>query len=78
MDAVQVDAGGEEIAVPRQRERGEIAAPAAAPDADPRRIDVASRREPAAGGEDVAIFGRALAARVRRVAEGEPVAGPLR
>ena len=75
MDAVEIDARSEEIAVARQCQGRQVAAPAPAPDADAGRVDVRACGEPPPGGEDVAIFRSAFAPRLGRIAEGLAVAG---
>ncbi len=72
---MEIDPGGEHVAVPRQRQRGQVTAPATAPDADPRRVDLAARGEPFRPGQHVAIFRGAAARDLGRVAEGAAIAG---
>ena len=74
VDAVEVDAGGEEVGVAGEGERGEVAAVASAPDADVGGVDVGTRAEVSGGGEDVVVFGCAVRAAVLALAEVEAVA----
>ena len=64
VDAVEVDAGGEDVGVAGEGERGEVAAVASAPDADVGGVDVGARTQVGCSGEDVGIFGCAVGAGV--------------
>ncbi len=72
--AVEVDASGEEVGVAGQGEGGEIAAVAAAPDADALGIDTGKRAKVFCGGKDIVIFRAAVRACVLALAEVETIA----
>src|SRR6185503_10334333 len=74
VNAVDVDAGGEDVGGTAQRQRRQEAAVRAAPDADAARIDVGPRLQPAAAGDDVQVLGCAAGARLLRVVERVAVA----
>ena len=69
MDAVEVDAGGEEIGGAGEGEGGEVAAVTASPDADAGRVDIGEGAEVFGGGEDVIVLLGAVGAGVDALAE---------
>ena len=54
--AVDVDAGGEDVGIPAERERRQVAAIRSAPDADAFRIDVGTILQIPSAGDDVEIL----------------------
>src|SRR5665213_649704 len=74
VDAVEVDAGSEEVGVAGEGERGEVAAVASSPDADVGGVDVGARAEVGDGDEDVVVFGCAVRSAMLALAEVEAVA----
>ncbi|MCY1171312.1 hypothetical protein D9M73_114180 [compost metagenome] len=56
VDAVKINPGGEQVAVARERQGGQITAPAPTPNPDPRRINIGPCRQPFACGQHIAIF----------------------
>src|SRR3954452_3470865 len=74
VNAVDADAGLEQVGVTGECLAGEQAAVGAAPDADLVGVDAGLGGEPAAGGEHVAIFGRVAPGPARCVAEGAAIA----
>lgn len=73
VDAVEVDAGGEEVGVASEGERGEEAAVTSAPDADAGGVDISAGGEIFLRGEDVVVFAGAVGAVVGGFAEVEAV-----
>src|SRR5665213_747062 len=74
VDAVEVDAGGEEVGVASEGERGEVAAIASTPYADVGDVDVGAGAEVGDGAENVVVFGCAVRAAVLALAEVQAVA----
>ena len=74
VNAVEVDAGGEEVGVAREGEGGEIAAVAAAPYADAFGVDAGKGAKIFCGGEDVVVLGATVGAGVLALAEVEAIA----
>ncbi len=73
MDAVEVDAGAEQIGVARQAESGEQPAVGAAPEADAMRVHLRLLLQEVGARHHVAVLRRAAPGAVRRLAEGAPV-----
>src|SRR3984893_5923290 len=74
VDAMEVDAGGEDVRVAAQTQGGEITAVAATPEAHPCGIDVRAALQIFSGGNDVLVFSGAAAGAAWGFAEGAAVA----
>src|SRR5215467_6226376 len=72
--AVKIDSGGENVGVARQAEGGEIAPITAAPQTDPRGVDIRPALQIPSGGHYVLIFAAAAAGAGASFAEGASVA----
>src|SRR5258706_12626870 len=73
VNAVEIDAGSEDIRVTREAHRGEEPTVTATPKADTRRIDIGPALKIFSGGDDVSVFGGAAACATRRFSEGTAI-----
>src|SRR5215475_325701 len=74
MNAVEIDASGEDVGIVRKTHRREIAAITPSPKADALGIDVGAGLQIFSGGYDVLIFAGATPGPIRSLAKGAPVA----
>jgi hypothetical protein len=73
VNAVEVDAGGEEVGVAGEGEGGEIASVTASPDADAGGVDVRARAKILCGGQDIVVLFAAIGAGVNALAEVDAI-----